>query len=359
MTAARWWERAREVSLGSVAAALGLTADKSGSAMRPCPVCGADARGKSSGDRRGPVGIYKGADGRGRWRCYRCDAGGDSIALASAVVCRSAATKGLTPDQQRDLWDWFTGQGWAPARDGYAKPPVARPVPVAATPEPENKPPPPSAEVDELWERCGIVADDPEAAAYLASRKIDPVRVSDLDAARALPVSGALPSWAGAAGRTWRETGNRIIVPLWDVNARMVSMVARNISRDCNGKVKSLAARGRRRGAIMACGLARQILAKGIEPDWWPSSEPFRIVISEGEIDWLLWMAKFSDANETAPARFGIVQGSWSAEIAARIPDKSTVIIRTDNDDVGDKYAARIVETFRGRGVELKRGGVR
>jgi hypothetical protein len=57
----------------------------------------------------------------------------------------------------------------------------------------------------------------------------------------------------------------------------------------------------------------------------------------------------FSDANELAPAVLGIVNGSWTEEIAARIPDGTRVVVRTHSDGAGDDYAAKIVHSLSAR----------
>jgi DNA primase len=43
----------------------------------------------------------------------------------------------------------------------------------------------------------------------------------------------------------------------------------------------------------------------------------------------------------------GIVSGSWTDELAQRVPAGTRVLIRTDADAAGDKYARRIAETLR------------
>ena len=77
-----WVELARSVPVAQVAAAAGLGAGRSNS-LAPCPACGAEQRGSTPPDRRGPVGTTR--DGFG-WRCHRCGAGGDGIALVALAV---------------------------------------------------------------------------------------------------------------------------------------------------------------------------------------------------------------------------------------------------------------------------------
>ena len=99
---------------------------------------------------------------------------------------------------------------------------------------------------------------------------------------------------------------------------------------------------------VLADGLGCQILATGVAPDWWPPV-PLRIVISEGEPDWLTWATRFADSAEDAPAVLGIWSGAWSPEIAARIPSGARVIVRTHPDEAGDGYCRAIVSTLLGR----------
>ena len=95
----------------------------------------------------------------------------------------------------------------------------------------------------------------------------------------------------------------------------------------------------------MADPLARLLLASGA-PAWW---RPVRIVVCEGVPDWLTWASRYSDADLLAPAVLGIISGSWSQELAARVPDGAGVVVRQHPDDAGHGYAARIVATLRGR----------
>ena len=78
------------------------------------------------------------------------------------------------------------------------------------------------------------------------------------------------------------------------------------------------------------------------------------VVITEGEPDYLTWASavKHADPHLVAPsdaAVLGIFNGSWTDEIAARIPSGCTVHIRTDDDTAGNKYAADVHKTLAGR----------
>ena len=55
-------------------------------------------------------------------------------------------------------------------------------------------------------------------------------------------------------------------------------------------------------GLVMADALGRKLLATGQRPESWPATVPLRIVVAEGEPDFLTWATHFSDADEAAPA---------------------------------------------------------
>ena len=59
------------------------------------------------------------------------------------------------------------------------------------------------------------------------------------------------------------------------------------------------------------------------------------------EPDWLTIATHYGD-DESTPAVLGVVASSWSADIAARIPDGACVIIRTHADPAGQRYAREI-----------------
>ena len=127
-------------------------------------------------------------------------------------------------------------------------------------------------------------------------------------------------------------------------------MLARNVH---GGSPKSIGPSGfGRRGLIMADGLSQQVLRTATRPSWFEDRE-LRIVVAEGEIDLLLVATAAGDADEYAHASFGVFAGSFTAEIAARIPAESTVVIATDHDQPGDRYAFTIEQLLRNTGKPM------
>jgi hypothetical protein len=108
----------------------------------------------------------------------------------------------------------------------------------------------------------------------------------------------------------------------------------------------------------MCDSLACQLLETGARPGWWDPDVPLSVVITEGEIDFLTWTTTSEAASDLAhgPAVIGVVQGSWIAEIAARLEGAGVcdVVIATDLDDAGEELAARIIRTWTD-GVRVQR----
>ena len=279
-------------------------------------------------------------DGRLLWNCHTgCGRGGDALDLVASV-------HGL--DVQRDFVD-VLGHAAAIAGVHADSTENTRAKGVVERPQ-ENVEPsyPPESEVAALWSACGLVGDHEQVVAYLESRALPIDRLEDNDLSRALPVGGDLPSWARCRGRDWRESGHHVVVPVFDGAGRMRSLRAWRIVD--NDFPKRLPPAGLTvRGLVMADALGRRVLESGAMPEWWPAGASLEVVIAEGEPNFLSWATRAHDAAEVVPAVFGIVAGSWTAAIAARIPDGARIALRTDDDAVGEKYAAAIARTLHPR----------
>jgi hypothetical protein len=86
----------------------------------------------------------------------------------------------------------------------------------------------------------------------------------------------------------------------------------------------------------MACPLAATMLAVAAWP-WWKER---RVVITEGEPDFLTWATRGEIPRNLAVLGVGGA-GQWTEAFADRIPDDSSVIIRTDPDDTGGRLCRR------------------
>ena len=223
-----------------------------------------------------------------------------------------------------------------------------RPVPIVEAP----KYPPPD-EVAELLRSCSLCDNDGEARAWLASRGLDARRVDLRTLAYALPLVGALPSWARYKGN-WSDSGYRVIFPLFDAAGKLQSVRAGTVKpkdQIAKGELKRLATAGfSSKGLVLACELGREVLRGGEWPTW--HNGPARIVISEGEPDWMAWATRESLRVEDNAggmqqwACFGVYSGGWTKDHGARIPKGAIVSVRTDLDDAGRKFAQEIKATL-------------
>lgn len=341
-----WLERMRGVGVLAVAKALGLDVQpargSSGGSFR-CPACNAQRRHTKTSDRRAAAGVRN--DGRG-WRCFQCDVSGDALNLV-AYALRGTSLPNLSDVGTADVRAWCERWlGLGPTSASSPSSAASRPPPFVEPPKPPRYPP--VSEVRALWAACKPVTDMPEVADWLLSKRLDPQAVADGDLARALHPGVPLPRWTrfrveGDAVSDWCAGGYVLIARLVDTAGNTRSVLARSVRP--GREPKSRAAGGfERRGLVLACPLALQVLALGAKPAWWPTDRPMRVEVAEGEKKWMMRATLRQD--ELAPACLGIESGSWTAELAARIPDKSSVFIATDPNEAGAKYATAIVRSL-------------
>jgi hypothetical protein len=202
------------------------------------------------------------------------------------------------------------------------------------------------------------VTEDVEVSAWLASRRLDPGDVEGRDLARVLPHGTVLPRWARFQGQTWSQSGHRLIVPMLDASGALASLHARNVRPDVPPGSKAASPAGAElRGLVMADALGRRLLEGAALADGSPASELVAasgLWVMEGVPDFLTRATDYSEAADAAPAVLSVLSGSWTAAIAARIPDGTTVAIETHLDEAGDRYARAIAATLAGR-CRLKR----
>jgi hypothetical protein len=325
--------------VAQVATRLGYAVGRSPSAAHcKCPVCGAEKRHRRAADHRGAVGMPHARPMA--WRCFQCDAAGDSLDFVSYHL-GGARFRELTPEVKAEVRDWF---GVVDDRAPSAPMPRERPVQLENL-ESEY---PPLGEVEALWSSCAPVDVDAEVYRYLAYRAVGDVgRLVDHDCARAMTASSALPQWARSGDSSWLASGHRLIVPLYDCFGVMRSVVARSIER--NPRRKSLGVQGHgRRGLVMAGSYGREMLVTGAMLHW-HRLERLRLTVTEGEVDFLRAVASGADdvlEDDYRPAAFravvGIFAGSFTRDVAWRVPSGTTVVLATDADEQGDKYAAEI-----------------
>lgn len=211
-----------------------------------------------------------------------------------------------------------------------------RPAPPPPAPRPRTYSRPPADEVWAVWRAAQPVTTDEAAAAYLRSRALDPDAVAAQDLARVLPLGAKLPGWA----EHWRggeARGYRLIFRVFGATGKLENLRARPLYR--REDFKAFPGKGNQAGTVLA-----NLLGMALLEGYASASE---VWICEGEPDFLAVATSWP--AEAAPAVLGIGEGWWTPELAARIPDGSTVVLATDVDGKGEGYAQGVVATLAAR----------
>jgi hypothetical protein len=338
-----WLQEINDRPVVEVAAALGLDIVDSRH-ISPCPACNEEQRSKGD-PRKGPIFLAHGGKG---WKCQLCGVGGAGVNLAALVVFQSTLGK----DDPR----WKQLRALCAERGLCSPPPIPidSPPPKLRPPRPVPEVPPPSRPegVVDFWAACHRVTDDPQVSSWLSSRGLDPELVAERDLARALPHDpGASPRWATARALAWSE-GWRLILPASGPTGSLETVRARWVGTGAppHGikSVSAAAGPGSASAAVYADGNGRGLLSTSTIPGW-PKGRPLRVLVVEGEPDFLTYSTHWSDSASAPPAVLGVWSGSWSQGIADRIPSGTQVAIRTHADDAGERYAEHIARTLAGR----------
>ncbi len=328
-------------NLADIASQGGLTFR--GRALGPCPVCHAETRGH--GERRGPISVYA-KGGEDHWKCMAggCDASGSAIALLAAI------RYGEIPGQGDTRWGELRRELDAapePVHKPRGASPRSSPAPSGVAPDHRYLP---DVELREFWAACRPLheasATEPARSYLRAERHIDPERCGLLDLSRIIPDSFAptwIP-WAGMLRPDWHRL-YRLVTPMFDATGAMRSVRFRAVAATSASK-KTLNPKGYGYGGLVMADPMGRALLRGERKDEdiaWNG----QVVIVEGEPDFWTWSChplRFGAAQTWAV--FGIASGSWSEDLARRIPDAAKVIVRTHHDEPGEKYAEIIRASF-------------
>lgn len=368
-----WLDDMRRISVLDVARRLGVPSNKR--VVATCPACGVSRPLERSGKLVGHGNSGVGTVGTGG-RCFRCGETFDAIDYLSMSLFggrfskRQLSATQLVELRQRCAQEFGVDPrerrvAARPRTIGTAQPPVAN-AQLFTEDESRDAPNyPPLDHVTYLFRAAWIRADECDATrAFLEKRSIDATRVADENLSCALKPGVELPPFARIGRKDWYRTGHRLLTPLFDAAGKTTSVIARCVF-PCDAGLKSVAPRGHTRGGlVMANRIAQRVLAHGAHPSVWPpwpmadlpyddskptwqADERLRLAIVEGETDFLSWCTAESEATEYPRGVMGIVSGSWRQILADRIPDNTRVIVATDLDDAGEKYARQIADTLR------------
>ena len=376
-----WLEQVVARGVVDTARACGIHADDRH--LQRCPACGAERRGRH--DRRAPCNVTSRGQG---WRCHvsGCEAHGDAVTLVSYVATGEAKPS-----------DWSAVRAHA-QRVGLVGEDAPSPAPAPTRPRAAPRPgkafdvPAASTSIaSALWDGCWPVTACDAATRAVRDRGVDPSAVVVLDLARARPpqeevehdvaermgIAGvdaldevqaarhglAPEAWARGAWRTWGQP-YRLVLPTYSPTGDVCGLRGRAPRGEHYGRVKALPTTPA--GGVMACPVAQWVLRSGprlrrgthqIPRGAGAVSWSGWVVIREGEGSYLA-RAALEEPHPTTghhAAVLGVYAGAWTRDHADRIPRWCEVVIATDDDEAGRKFARDIAETLTARGIRPRR----
>jgi len=254
-------------------------------------------------------------------------------------------------------------------REGRKKPKASNgnPADVETLPPMEPEPPvyPPHHVWSALWEAAeGVFAHD-QPCEWLSGRGIDLERLSGARLCKYLPKGTRLP---GELHEEFRSAipkvaldgeyqhaplhGFRLMLRLYDSVGDPRSLQLRCIvDHGDKLKAKAVALKPQKRGLVLANSAGAMALRRDpMRKEMW-ADRLVEYVIVEGEPDFLVASCE-DTGDDRVRVVFGITgNGSWTDAHAIAVPQDAHVIIATDDDDPGDKYATKIKATLHGRRV--------
>ena len=273
-------------------------------------------------------------DGTIAVRCHACGATGDALTLV-------AVAHGL--DVRRDFHEVKRIAAELAGRWDLVAAFDRRGRPLPSPPQRETMPPaprssPPAHELAALFAATVDVTSDPEAVAMLEARGFEADWIDDCALARVLPKGATLPRWARFRGRPWTGTGHRLVLPVVDPTGTVRSVRAWRVTE--GDTPKRLPPAGHKASGLVLADEFALAMLRG-------TFRPALVVVLEGESDFLTWTA--ARVCDAPAARLGVVSGSWSDDLAARVPEGADVVVRTDHDAAGERYAREVAASLWGR----------
>lgn len=199
---------------------------------------------------------------------------------------------------------------------------------------------PPQHEVEQLWdasERVDAVATDDGdklTAQFLSQRGLEPAALAALDIVRVLPreYEYAFPDWWPAPwARNWR-----LAVRAFEANDRPASIHARAVRPESTPKTRWPCGRSAKR-LLFANGRGLALLRD-------ENTTTHSAVIVEGLTDFLAASIEIAESGREV-AVIGACAGGFRALRDIRASTLREIIIATDGDHAGEKYAREILAT--------------
>lgn len=285
-------------SLRVVAAGLGMT-EKS-KRWSPCPMCGEK---ESRKQHQFPLLLNEDT-----WHCVLCKNGGDALALVAAQDYGLLYPKGRMYYAAVDRVYALAGETPPPSRPTSAE--VERPAPRRIDPTPALG--------------CAVplhLAQSSRLAYWLESRAIPPT---------------APGFWLERFTAPWWPNARAfpVVIPAYDGRGHLQSL--HGLAVDDEAPRKTTWPKGAE---------ARELLFADDKAVAWMQGkgpEPGRLLVAEGGTDYL------SAAARAAPDTYVLAVCSGSARALALLPSlqSATVVVATDNDETGDRYAREVAQAL-------------
>jgi hypothetical protein len=138
--------------------------------------------------------------------------------------------------------------------------------------------------------------------------------------------------WMRLRGRGWYDQGLRALFPTWDAMGHHRGWRARRI-RPGDGP-KAVGPTGCAGAGLVLANRDAVLMLQG-------KQRPRVVIITEGEPAFLAW-----SAAKPGAAVIGIGSGWWTPQHADRVPDGARVVLATDADKAGERYAEQVARTL-------------
>jgi hypothetical protein len=265
---------------------------------------------------------------------------------------------GLSPQEFRPLLEWWNETcepAWSPrelekklsSAVRNRKRPVGCRLMEPLVPERSRRTPTSAPAVAEVW-AIGQPLSGPEShdayAVYWASRRgLMFEELVERDLVRVLPRRAPVAEQCRFDGRLWTEQGYRLIFPTHNSRGELVGVRARHIDTRTETVTGEEPIAGAKE--LSPCGVTSsgQVFA----------NEAGRRLLAGATVAGPVWFAEGGPDFATLAVRLptdtpvlGVFSGSWTTELAERIPDGFQVILAMDPDKAGARYARAIATTL-------------
>ncbi len=287
---------------------------------------------------------------------------------AERLLFEAACGTGLPATEAREHVRSGLRKGAKKPWPGLAEDRAQKPLPPPQKEKPKRIDP---AELEAVWSRAQPLSSDPAAVRYCERRTFSVEEFERADLFRVLPEGCELPRWAwGKKWGRWSESGYRLLCRQFDARGRLAGLRARSLLEGLpEGWPKAVAPTGASvRGLVMADEGGQRLLRGELEVvspairRLEDGTEEFCgpvVLVVEGESDLAAWETLRPQLEDGPKAVFGLVSGSWSEGLAARVPEGSCLYVRTDLDSAGHSYAGRVAQmTDRERVLLLRKQAV-